>query len=1056
MRNKKFKPNYSIGTKPSFIFMLLFGLFCQIAIAQNQVNGVVNDSQGVPLPGVNIVEKGTNNGVVSDFDGNYSMTVGDNATLVFSYLGFKSKEVGVNNRSTINTSLEEDTAQLDEVVVIGYGTQLKENLSGSVSTIKTEALKDIPQVGIDQLIQGRAAGVAVTQNSGQPGAAVSVRIRGVNSITGTTEPLYIIDGVPISGDANNSGTSGVGAAQTDGNGLASNVSPLAALNPNDIESVSVLKDASATAIYGSRGSNGVVIITTKKGKKGKDKFTYSNYIAVQRATNKLSLLNLQEYAGLQNSINETFGSPQDLTFLNPSLLGAGTDWQNEVFRDALLESHQISFSGANENTDYFISASYLDQEGTVIGSGFDRYTIRTNINSQVKDWLKVGISLTASRTNEDLVLSNDTRGLISLAVLNSPGQAVFNPDGTFAGPTTPEEAATGRRNPIADATSISNKLRRSSLLGNIYADFKLGKNLNYKMEVGGNFSNLQSDLFRPTFTFGISEDAINSINRRRETNDFWVVKNFLTYHNKFGENHNFTALLGHETQESRWDGVIASDSNFIGNDVIALGTGAGVDVTDDFRGSTALQSFFGRLLYTYSDRYNLTASLRSDSSSKFAKGFRTGYFPSVAGSWRLSNEKFMENFTTIQNIKIFGGYGEVGNQEIPPNTFDSNLNAVNTGLGPGFEFGNFGNRPLTWESSAQTNLGIDFSFFDSSFNATVEVYNKVSKDFLIRFAATEFVRGGTAPGAIQAPVLNLGEATNKGIDVTLGYSTKPGSAFSWNSNLTVSHYKNEVTRLLDGTDLEIFQSLSIDDQSRIVTRTQAGDPIGLFYGFQTDGLFRTLDDINGAPVQFGRPFEDALFNSTWLGDVKFKDTNGDGIVDDEDRTVIGDPNPDFTFGFQNSFNYKNFDLSVFMQGSYGNDVFNALKRTLTASTKRFNNQSRSVLDFYSVSNPNGTQPRLTDDATPNINISDRYIEDGSYLRIQNVTLGYRISPKALEKVGMSTLRIYGSIQNLYTFTKYSGYDPEVGNLNQSALLSGIDNGRFPTPRTFTLGLNVEF
>lgn len=1054
MRKFKFK-NRSYYYKNHCLFLVIF-LVGQVVLAQNNVTGTVNDVNSIPIPGVSILEKGTTNGVVSDFDGNYSITVNDNATLVFSYLGYLTQEIVVSDKEVINVTLEENIESLTEVVVIGYGSQLKEEISGSVSSINSEELRDIPQVSIDQMMQGRAAGVSITQNSGQPGSAVSVRIRGVNSITGSSEPLYIIDGVPVSGDSNNIGTSGRSIAD---NGLgedsgSTGVSPLSALNPNDIESIDILKDASATAIYGSRGSNGVVIITTKKGKTSKGKLSYNTFTGFQRPTNLIEVLDLPGYARLQNEIGDIYGLNPQIEFLNPDLLGPGTNWQKEIFDEALMQSHQLSFSGGNENMNYFLSTGFLDQEGTVIGSSFDRITIRANINAKISDWISVGTSITTSRTNENLTLNNSTNGIISLSLLNNPATAVYNPDGSFAGPVTADEIAFGIRNPIAEALSISNKLTRNRVLGNIFGEFQIAKNLKYRVEFGGDFGNNTSNRFQPTFSYGVIERGTNILSVRNENTDFWIVKNLLTYSKKFDDVHDFTLLAGHEAQQSMWEGVIAQDGDFVGNDVPILGTGNANDFTEQYRGSNALTSYFSRLIYSFKNKYNLTASIRADGSSKFAEGKRWGYFPAVSASWRLSNEEFMSGFDAIQNIKLYGGYGEVGNQDIPNFAYGSRLNTINTGTGTGFEFANFPNEDLTWESSTQTNLGLGFDLFESRLSTTVEVYKKVSKDFLYQLAVTDFITGGNSPGAITAPWVNLGEMQNTGLDLTISYKTIGNGNFNWNSTLTFSHYKNRVNRLLG--DLTINGTVPLDQSNQNITLTRVGQPIGLFFGYQVEGLFRSLDDINGAPIQFGRPFEDALFSTTWLGDVKYKDINGDGVIDGNDRTVIGNPHPDFTFGFQNSFSYKSFDMSVFLQGSYGNDVFNAIGRSLTAGNRTFTNQAPSVLDYWSVDNPNAGSPRLARNDTPNINISDRYIEDGSYLRIQNIALGYTLPPDVSEKIGMQKLRIYGSIQNLYTFTKYSGYDPEIGAYNQNALLLGVDNGRYPSPRTFTLGLNVEF
>ncbi|WP_423818299.1 TonB-dependent receptor [Salinimicrobium sp. TIG7-5_MAKvit] len=1020
------------------LLMLIFCSTATIAQTQEKVHGTVTDSNGIPLLGVNVIEKGTTNGTTTDFDGNFQITVEGPTDLVFSYVGFVTQEVKVTPGQNLNISLNDDAQALEEVVVIGYGAQLKENITGSVARISSEELENVPQVSVDQLMQGRAAGVAISKNSGQPGAAVSVRIRGVNSITGSSEPLYIIDGVPTSGEAG-----------------AEGLSPLAALNPNDIESINILKDASATAIYGSRGSNGVVLITTKKGKLGKSKLSYNTYVALQRPTNKMDVMNLQEYAIHQNNIGEIYNLNQQIEFLNPDLLGHGTDWQAQVFDDAILQNHQLAFSGAKEGINYFLSTSYTDQEGTVIGSGFDRMTVRANINADIKDWISTGVNISASRTNDKITLNNESNGIISLSLLNNPATAVYNPDGSFAGPVTPDEIAYGTRNPIAEALSIQNNVERNRVLGNIFVELDLPANFTFRTEIGGDVGNTLRDYFQPTYSYGNIESGQNRFQAVRENSTFWILKNLLTYNNSFADKHAVTVLVGQEVQESSWEGVTAVDGQFVSNKLPVLGQGNADDLVDQYIGSSALESYFGRAIYTFDDKYNLTLSLRADGSSKFAEGNKWGYFPSVAASWILSREAFMEDFTTLEDVKIYGGYGEVGNQNIPNFAYGVVLNPMNTGLGTGFEYANYKNEDLTWESSVMANFGLDFSALDQRLNTTVELWHKTSKDFLFQYAVTDFVTGGQSPGAIAAPWINLGEMVNKGIDLAISYKTLGESDFNYGGTLTFSHYKNEVTELLG--DLKINQALYISDSNMNVTLTQVGEPVGMFYGYKVAGMFRTLEDLENAPIQFGRPVSDELFGTTWLGDIKYEDINGDGVINSEDRTVIGNPHPDFTFGFQNNFSYKNFELGVFLQGSYGNDVFSGVKRTLTAGSSYYVNQDPIVLDYWSVANPDGQQPRLVrgSESNPNIIMSDRYIEDGSYIRIQNVTLGYTLERDIAKKFGMDNLKIYGSIQNLYTFDNYYGYDPEVGTYNQNTLLMGVDNGRYPSPRTFTLGLNVE-
>ncbi len=1032
----------------SFLILLGCVLTTAAVSAQNTVKGTVLDSEGQVLPGVNVLEKGTSNGVVTDFDGNYKIDVSIGKKLIFSYIGFVSQEIRVDDSSNINVTLAENIGTLDKVVVLGYATKSRTNITQSVSNIASEDIANIPQVSVDQLIQGRASGVTVTNNTGQPGGSVSIKIRGVGSINASAEPLYIIDGVPFSGDARNISASG--------QSFLNSASPLAALNPNDIESINILKDASATAIYGSRGANGVVIITTKKGKAGKGTISYNGYTSIQRPINKLPVLNLREYAAFQNELRNVFNQDAIEEFARPELLGEGTDWQSQIFQDAFLMNHQLSFSGGNENSKYYLSTGYTEQEGTVIGSQFDRISIKANLDSKINNYLKVGMSLTASRTDENIINNGNSRGIVALALRNNPAIAVFNPDGSFAGPTTAEEIALAITNPIAQIESVDNDLIRNRLFGNLYGEFKIANGLKYRTEFGGSFEFLRNTIFQRAFSFGLIEVRDINLTERREENQFWQLKNIISYDKSFGD-HSLTMLAGHESQENSWNGLQAFGNGFVDDLVPTFNnSNSDNDINTQYKGSTALESFFGQLFYSYDDRYSLTASLRADGSSNFTRDNRWGYFPSISAAWRISNESFMSNFKAIKNIKLFGGYGEVGNQAIPPFSFGSRLRPSATDLGNAFAIANFPNPDLKWETSKATNLGLEFSLFDESFTTTIEVYRKINSDFLFQLGLTDFVIGGiNQPGSVAPPWVNLGEMENKGIDVTLTYDKQFSDNFSWNSSFTLSHYKNEVLELVDG--LKINGQADLDDTVEVLTLTEVGEAIGVFFGYQVEGLFRTIDDLNNAPIQFGQPVGDASVpGRTWLGDIKYRDVNGDGIVDGNDRTRIGSPHPDFTFGWQNNFSYKNFNLGIFLQGSYGNEVFNAINRSLTGSNLTFRNQLTSVVDYYTIDNPDATHPRYTQNATTNIFISDRYIEDGSYLRIQNVKLGYSLPSKLLGDIGFSKVGIYGSIQNLYTFTNYSGYDPEIGSFNQNQLLQGVDNGRYPSPRTFTVGVDLEF
>ncbi len=1049
------------GNKRDKILFLFFLCSSALLNAQTKVSGTVSDSKGLTLPGVNVIVKGTTNGVTTDLDGKYEITVPEKATLVFSFIGFTTQEIAVNSKTIINVKLTDGSNSLDEVVVIGYGTQLRKDLNGSVSSVKAKDIENLKQVSVDQMLQGKVSGVSVTNGSGQPGAAASVRVRGVTSINGTNEPLYIIDGVPISGDATGRATSGRPISGNDfsssGNSGNSASSPLTMLNPSDIQSIEVLKDASATAIYGSRGANGVIIITTKSGSKGTGKITYDGSTSFTSIYKKLDVLNLQQFAAHQNGLAAAFGVTPRPEFSHPELLGKGTNWQDEIYQTAMIKNHQIGFSGSKESTSYYLSLGFLDQEGNIIGSGYKRYTMRLNLDSKVKEWLKVGANVNGGVTNEDITVNQSFGGLISNTLLQAPDMPIRNLDGSFAAP--PAGQNVNYFNPVAEALTKDNKLIRKNFLGNVYAEVSLFKGLKYRIEVAANTEFTENTEFAPSFDRGSQYNLTADLNERRQNWYSTNIKNLLTYDFKVNK-HKFTLLAGQEANDSHWEGILANASGFQTNDIYGLNlSDTGNRTVTSYKGSQSLASLFGRLIYDYDNRYGLSTSIRQDVSSKFdgTANNQKGYFPAIAVSWKLSNEKFMESTRKyIDNIKFRIGYGETGNQQIPNNRYSALLGQQNSGLGNGFLPSNFPNPDLTWESLKQTDIGLDFTMLDSRLSVTMDFYNKKSSGFLYQIPWPDYLTGGTSQyGGIDAPYSNVGEVQNKGYDLTLGYNTKATGNFSWNSSLVFSQYKNEVLSLVDG--LSLTEDVNTNGyQPVVVTNTLVGQPIGMFYGYQTDGLFNDLDDLNSSPL-----FTDQVVGQqpgdAYLGDVKYVDVNGDGEINDKDKKIIGNPHPDFTFGFTNNFKYKNFDLSIFLQGSVGNDIMNLTRRAGTSNSQLYQNQLVEALDYWTPTNTDTDIPRLIGSTSNyNLEISDRYVEDGSYVRIQNLTLGYTLPQSILSKVKVSRLKVYGSVQNLYTFTNYSGYDPEIGSFNQNVLLSGVDNGRYPSPRTYSIGINLEF
>jgi len=1041
-------------------------LFCCAALqAQNKVSGVVSEANGMTIPGVNVTIKGTATGVSTNVDGEYSIDAPDNAVLVFSFIGFAPQEIPVKGRQQINVTLAENAEQLDEVVVIGYGTQRRDDISSAVSTIRTKDIENLKQTTVDQMIQGKAAGVSVSNNSGQPGSAVSIRVRGTTSISGTNEPLYVIDGVPVSGDATGKSMSGrpMGSNDFSASGGAGNnaVSPLSMINPNDIQSIDILKDASATAIYGSRGANGVIIITTKSGRKGTGKISYEGWTSAASIYKKLDVMNLRQYAQHQNELSLLFGvSPDQLRpeFANPQLLGRGTDWQDAVYRTAVTTSHQLAFSGGSESTSYYLSGGFMDQQGVLLGSGYKRYTMRLNLDSKVKDWLKVGANMSTGITNEIITINQSYTGLISNTLLQAPDIPVRNPDGSFAGPLD-NSMNVNYFNPVAEALSRDNKLIRKNFLGNVYAEADIIKGLKYRVELGANTEFSEHTEFMPSYNWGVQVNQSADLNERRQNWYSINLKNLLTYDNTFGKHH-ITLLAGQEANDSHWEGIYAYATGFQSNSPYGINLADPSQSTvSSYRGSAALFSLFGRAIYEYDNRYSLSATYRADQSSKFDPTTKNqwGYFPAVSGSWKLSNEKFMENTRQyIDNIKFRLGYGETGNQQIANNRYTAMLNQQNSGLGSGFLVANIPNPNLSWESMQQTNFGIDFTVLDSRIGASVDFYNKTSDGFLFVVPLPDYLTGGGYQyGGIDAPYSNLGEMQNKGIDITLTYTTKGNTDFNWNSTLVFSRYRNKLTQIQDG--LPLTQEVNTNGYIPVVaTNTKVGHPIGMFYGYVAEGLFTSQEQLDNAPIQFGQSVGPGA-GQTYLGDVKYKDVNNDGVIDANDKTFIGNPHPDFTFGFTNNFNYKNFDLSIFVQGSVGNDIMNLTYRNGTSNSGLYQNAFVEAGNYWTPDNTNTDIPRpIGTTSSPNTQISSRYVEDGSYARIQNMTLGYTLPSEIVSKIKLSRVRLYGSVQNLYTFTKYSGYDPEIGSFNQNQLLTGIDNGRYPTPRTWSVGVNVEF
>ena len=1058
--------------------MMLF--LCISAMAQKvPVTGTVTDQTG-PVIGASVIEKGTTNGTMTDNDGHFTLSVNKGAVIEISSIGYKTQEITVGTQSNFNVKLAEDNQFLDEVVVVGYGSMKKSDLAGASVSMKEADLKGSIISSLDQSLQGRAAGVTAVSTSGAPGSSSSIRVRGQATINANAEPLYVIDGVIVQGGGNKGSDFGLGDAL--GNGTVSTISPLSTINPADIVSMEILKDASATAIYGAQGANGVVLITTKHGKSGEAKFTYDGMVAMSRQTVRLDMMNLRQFAQFYNEmIEEGDVYESNAYYATPSLLGKGTNWQDEIFRTAWQHQHQISAQGGSDKVQYYVSGSYMDQQGTIIGSNFNRFSVRTNLDAQLKKWFKLGVNATYAITNDDLKLADSNQGLIYYSLTTIPDIPVYDVDGNYS--STIREGYTSP-NPVALAMMDEILLKRKKLTGNIYAELTPIKHFTWRTELGFDMSESDANRYKPKVDLGGWVRSQNSISYQKNSSYFWQLKNYLTYSNQWGK-HSVTAMLGQECWESRYNYLSGSNTDLPSDEVhnVALATGT-PSIGSGF-GSSSMASFFTRETYNYDNRYLGTYTYRYDGSSNFGPKNRWAGFHSVALAWRFSNEKFFEPLKrVIDNGKLRLGWGQTGNSSIGSYAWGASISRMPSALGMGFRPSNIPNTSIRWESQEQYNVGLDLGFLDGRINLTVDAYYKRSDDMLMSMQLPSYMgTQGNGSSKLQAPKGNYGSIENKGLEITLDTHPVQLKDFSWDSNFQISFNRN---KLLSLTDTENASLIGYGQWSDIVCVSEIGKPLYSFYGYKVAGVYKDLDDIQNSAKPAKYP-SDGVFsrgNTVWVGDIKYEDINKDGVIDEKDRTDIGSPLPKFTYGWTNTFRYKNIDLSIFLNGSYGNKVFNYNALTLTHMNSTWTNQLQSVvskrarlepidasivyadgskwydhIDNVRVKNPSTKTPHTSiQDPNDNDRISDRYVEDGSYLRIKNITLGYTFPKALLSKAKIENLRVYVNIQNLYTFTKYSGYDPEVGASTQdsSGLTYGIDNGRYPSPAMYSFGLNITF
>ena len=1066
--------------------------------AQNKVSGTVTDNVG-PVIGASVMEKGTNNGAITDLDGNYTITVRPGATLVFSSIGYATQEIPVGNQSVINVVLGEDAEFLDEVVVVGYGTMKKSDLAGASVSMKEDAIKGSIITNIDQSLQGRAAGVQSVATSGAPGSSSAIRVRGQATINANAEPLYVIDGVIMQGGGQSGADFGLGDAL--GNGAVSTISPLSTINPSDIVSMEILKDASATAIYGAQGANGVVLITTKRGKAGSAKFSYDGMFAVQRQTKRIDLLNLRQFAEYYNELAAVGMVSENDYYSDPSILGKGTNWQDAIFRTALQHQHQVSAQGGTDKVQYYVSGSFMDQQGTIIGSEFQRFSVRTNLDAQLKDWWKIGLNVAYSNTDENMKLADSDEGIIGYSLTSLPSAPIYDQDGNYYNITMPNYSII---NPVAMAMLEQIRLKRQKVNGNIFSDitFPFLKDLTWHAEFDYDLSYSAAETFNPSVSLGSYQRAANEVREQKNNSTYWALKNYLTYSKTFGK-HSITAMVGQEMWESRWDYMSVFNTKLPSNDVVNPNLGDGTPEIGYGFGSSSMASFFTRETYNYDNRYIGTYTFRYDGSSNFGPNKRWAPFHSVALAWRFTNEHFFP--AGVKNVlndgKIRFGWGQTGNSSIGSYKWGTPMSLVATGLGTGYRQSNIPNLDIMWEKQEQFNVGLDLSFFNNRLAFVVEWYNKVSNDMLMPLQLPTYMGSSQVSNPssrLEPPFGNYGKIQNTGWEFTLTAHPVETKNFHWSTEGQISLNRNKLVALAGTASAAI---VGYGQWSDIITNSNVGESLFSFYGYQTDGIYQNIEEVMAGPVTDSmiktatqdadghyhasqNPADYSQYNTTWVGDIRFKDLNGDGRITEADRTNIGSPMPLFTYGWTNTFTYKNWDLSIFLNGSFGNKVYNYLNMRVGNMKSAWSNQPTSVLgrtkleaidsektydgtnnvwnwfedpQNVRVANPGATLPRATTgDPNDNDRPSDRYIEDGSYLRVKNITLGYTFPKKWLEKVKIENLRMQINIQNLLTFTKYTGYDPEIGVSTASVNVMGLDNGRYPSPTVYSFGVNVTF
>ena len=1038
-------------------------------VVDQTISGRVTDgANGSGLPGVSVVVKGTSRGATTDGEGNYRVNAPDQAgavTLTFSFIGYVSQEIAVGNRSTLNVALVADDKTLSEVVVVGYGTQNRRELTGAIASISTQTIRDQPVTNVVEGLTGRLPGVLIQQNTGAPGNAPSIKVRGLGSISAGNGPLIVVDGQPL----NSGGLTNAGGLQQ--------------LNPNDIDKIDVLKDASATAIFGSRGANGVVLVTTKRGRSGQPRISVDYYTGVQEVSKKMDLLTSQQFAEYGKQATNTAylervaGASADdpnskrqaeqryryprgefpgIDFDNPATL-QNIDYQALIFQRAPISNYQVSASGGSEKVQYFVSGNYITQDGIIKQSGLDRYTVRSNIDAQLSSKLKVGLNFSPSYTLEKRVNSDGPwagSGVVNAALSLLPFLSVYQANGVSYNSAAQIAASynySGVTNPLANITERDDRVDLFRLLGNAYAEYAIWKTLRYRGTIGADLNYQRRNRFQTSaipFAQSLPPNANNG-SAFSSQNVNWVASHTLNYTLDLNTKHHIEALVGLESQKNNYEEDQVSAINFP-NDVVRTINAGTVTSGSSLREQWSLASYFARVTYALNDRYLFNASIRQDGSSRFGSNKRFGTFPSASVGWRIIEEPFMKGIPVISELKLRASYGLSGNNAFLDNNGNpSNYPSIGVlskdnyvlgnNLANGLATSSIGNNDLTWERSRQADIGLDLGLFQNRILLTADYYRRVTTDLLLS------VQVPTLTGFSSA-IRNIGEVENKGFEFGVSTRNLTGSrgtrALTWTTDLNISFNRNKVIRL--GPTGDPIRSASGIGETNI---TVIGEPLGSFFGYRQLGIFQNQAELDAYPH----------FVDTRAGDVKFEDVNGDKVLNANDRTLIGNNQPDFVYGITNTLSFKGIDLNIVAQGVQGGEILN-LSRRFYENLEGNAQQITTVLDrWQSAQQPgNGTVPRANTRTTGNNNqVSTRWVEDGSYFRIRNITLGYNIPRTLTQRAKIQSVRVYAGVQNALTLSKYLGYNPEVSGY-EGPLTGGVDYGSYPLARTYTIGLNLGF